>query len=179
MKKYLILLCLVPNLIFANTVSYKTQTGTEIEINKKLSIDYIKGYRVYLDNLKECYKHKFKYINPVHGGKGFLEIFGKNKKNKCIISINYNSIKQYKCYLPKKIISVIYSKRLESLKSFENIETFTDIEKKIFHHKNYCVSKSIQKKQKELSQEELSKMTEKQPNLMFLLNSMKKRVKKD
>lgn len=164
-----ILICINFN-IYANNIHAEYYDGNKkYTLIKKEADAYLQGYVKFLKQISECKAHTFNYYNPLINQSGKYEIFGKDSNNQCIIYLNYNQLREFKCNLGKGDTNQILSGRIKLIKSKSGFGELSEEEKSVYFDKNICERSIIDKnKTKEVSLEELKKTIDDPEMLQFL-----------
>ena len=145
------------------------ENGKKYVLVKQEADNYINGYVDFAMNLNDCKPHIFNYYNPLINQSGKYEIFGQDANSNCILYINYNQLREFKCNLKKGDINQILTGRIKLIKSKSGFGEFSEEEKSVYFDKNICERAIINKnKIKEVSLEELKKTIDDPEMLQFL-----------
>lgn len=143
--------------------------GKKYTLVKKEADAFLNGYTQFLIKLNECIPHTFNYYNPLINQKGKYEIFGKNSNGECIIYINYNKLREFKCNIDKVNKNKILEGRIKLIKSKSGFGELSEEEKSVYFDNSICKKSIInENKIKEVSIEEL-KETINDPELIQFL----------
>lgn len=170
-----IVLTLISTLILTFNVKANTihdqyyDNGKTYTLVKKEADEFLNGYTKFLRQLNECIPHTFNYYNPLINQKGKYEIFGQDSNGNCVLYINYNQLREFKCNLDKGSKNQILKGRIELIKSKSGFGEFSEEEKEVYFNNNICQRNIIDKnKTKEVSLEELKETIDDPELIQFL-----------
>jgi hypothetical protein len=145
------------------------EDGKKYTLVKIEADDYLNGYTKLLQNLSECKPYTFNYYNPLINQKGKYEIFGKDSNKNCILYLNYNNLREFKCNLNKGNINQILLGRIKLIKSKSGFGELSKNENEVYFNKNVCERAILNKnKVKEVSLEELKQTIDDPEMIQFL-----------
>ena len=148
-KKILILLLLI---IFntcltaqtVNFIKYETADNNyETKISEKVFNNYKYQIALSMKKMLNCQEYKNNIFNPIYGVNMHYNTLGKNKKGKCVIDINNNSLINYRCAIEENLLKRIVDSKIKNIKNNYNLEDTNDYENKIYNNKKYCKKKII------------------------------------
>lgn len=176
MKNIVMLFLFILNVnVYAKNIEHDTyyEKGREYVLVKNEADTFLRDYTLYIKKLQTCEKHRFDYYNPLIHSKGFFEIFGLKKNNKCLIYINYNNIREIKCDLSQNDRQKLIEARGKLIRQKSGFGELSEIEKKVYYDKSKCKQKITTK----LTQEEvdMSKLKDniQNPELLEFLKLLK------
>lgn len=143
--------------------------GKSYTLVKEEADAFLNGYTQFLRKLNECIPHTFNYYNPLINQKGKYEIFGQDSNGQCVIYINYNQLREFKCNLDKGSKNKILEGRIKLIKSKSGFGELSEKEKSVYFNNNVCEKNIINKnKIKEVSIEELKETIDDPELIQFL-----------
>ncbi len=170
---HLLLLGILSFNIFANTnfEDYYAD-GQKFRLPKEEGDNFLIGYAQYLKKLNSCEKYDFKYYNPLIRKNGSYSIEGYDKNNNCMLTINYNNLREIKCLLQENDIKKIIEERIVLIKNKDGFGQLSKIEVEIYYESNKCLTKNIEKK---VNQEQIDnfnkQLKEENPEIYEFINN--------
>jgi hypothetical protein len=181
MKKSILftLLILLPLNLSANIAhdNYYVD-GKKYKLVKKEADKFLSGYLSFSKSLLNCKKHVFEYYNPLIHKNGKYEIFGAKRDGTCLIYLNYNNMREFKCDLQAEDISKIVTGRIDLIREKSGFGAFSDGEQEVYFNKQICKRNHFKKKNKEISIDELKKNIDNPELIEFLETYQGKKGKK-
>ena len=177
MKNKLILLLILslPLNIFANVQHDQYYAdGKKYKLVKKEADAFLSGYLLFSKKLLSCKKHVFKYYNPLMHREGRYEIFGEKRDGTCILYLNYNNMREFKCDLNEDSISDIVTGRIELIRAKSGFGQLSKLEQDVYFNEEICKRNHFKKKNEEISIEDLKKNID-NPDLIDFLEKYKGR----
>lgn len=157
---------------FAQTHDEYYEKGKKYVLLKKEADSFLSGYAMFSKKLQKCIPHTFNYYNPLINREGMYEIFGKKSNGKCILYINYNNVREFKCDLSNDNIQSILNGRISLIRNKSGFGELSEEEKSVYFNKNVCKRNILKTKNKEVSLEELKKNVD-NPELLKFLETFK------
>ena len=175
MKKIIVIFFILLN--FSNIMAIENDfveyTTSNNKYTTKIQKDIFNNYKYNIafsmKKMINCQSYQKSFFNPIYGVEMHYNTIGKNKKNKCIIDINNNSLIHYRCAIEKNILSQIINSKIKDIKNNYRLEDINDYEEKIYNNSKYCKKTIIKKlpNQKEKAKQEIKNNPELQKMLQF------------
>jgi hypothetical protein len=141
---------------------------------KKEADSFLSGYLMFIKKLQNCETHVFNYYNPLIHKEGKYEIFGRKKNNICVVYMNYNEIREFKCDLTDKDINNISYGRIRLIRNKSGFGELSSEEKEVYFNKTTCNRNNFKRKNNEVDIEELKKNID-NPALLNFLETFKRK----
>lgn len=171
-------------ILFSSNLMANTQhdiyeaDGSKYTLVKKDADTYLSGYLLFSKKLFNCKKHVFKYFNPLIRKDGLYEIMGKNREGQCILYVNYNELKEFKCNLNEDNVLSIVEGRMELISKKGGFGQLSDSEKDVYYNKSVCKENRVESKVEEIDLKELKKSINNPELIDFLETFNSNKVKK-
>jgi len=146
--------------------------GKKYRLVKKEADDFLSGYLNFSKNLLACKQSVFEYYNPLLNKSGKYEILGVKRDGNCLIYINYNNMREFKCNLTVNDISSIVTGRIDLIRAKSGFGELSNGESSIYFNENICERNHFKSKNKEISIEELKNNID-NPDLIEFLETYK------
>ena len=180
MKKILSILfmLLLSNNLYSQTHDVYFADGKKYKLVKKEADAFLSGHLLFSKKLLSCQKHVFNYYNPLIHKNGKYEIFGEKRDGTCILYINYNNMREFKCDLKADSISDIVNGRINSIRQKAGFGQLSKLEQEVYFNEKICKRNHFKKKNEEVSIEELKKNIDNPDLIDFLESFQSKKDKK-
>lgn len=152
--------------------------GKKYKLVKSEADAFLSGYLAFSKNLLTCKKSVFEYYNPLINKNGKYEIFGEKRDGTCLLYINYNNMREFKCTLQADDISSIVTGRVDLIRAKSGFGELSEGEKDIYFNESVCDRNYFKSKNKEISIDELKKNIDNPDLIDFLETYQNKGLKK-